>query len=155
MLWSETSLMELKTFAPFTIKHTTPTRAHFLFSFHTEQDGMFCSVWYTCALPVIFECIRDGLADELAVLFQGVECVLHSLVNSFLNGATHLLNLVNTATWLCRAEKNIKTNTHQWLYLKRQKQGRGEQRHRKLTIMYFKHILYWNAIIMKPLPYWD
>lgn len=50
--------------------------------------------------PVINERISDGLADELTVLLQGVECVLDRLVNSFLDGATHLLNLVHTATWL-------------------------------------------------------
>lgn len=50
--------------------------------------------------PVINERISDGLAGEFTVLLQGVECVLDRLVNSFLDGATHLLNLVHTATWL-------------------------------------------------------
>lgn len=55
--------------------------------------------------PVIYERIIDGLTDKLTVLLQGVECILDCLVNSFLDGATHLFNLVHTATWLRRGTK--------------------------------------------------
>lgn len=55
--------------------------------------------------PVIYERIIDGLTDELTVLLQGVECILDCLVNSFLDGTTHLFNLVHTATWLRRGTK--------------------------------------------------
>lgn len=59
-----------------------------------------------CDAPVVHERIGDGLADELAVLLQGVERVLHRLVDGFLDGATHLLDLVDTATRLrCHAER--------------------------------------------------
>lgn len=50
--------------------------------------------------PVVQERISNGLTDKLTVLLQGVERVLHRLVDGFLNGATHLLNLVDAATWL-------------------------------------------------------
>lgn len=55
--------------------------------------------------PVVHERVSDGLADELAVLLQGVERVLHRLVDGLLDGATHLLDLVDAATRLrCRAK---------------------------------------------------
>lgn len=53
-----------------------------------------------CVLPVDAESVSDGLTDKLTVLLQGVECILDRLVDSFLDGATHLLDLVDTATWL-------------------------------------------------------
>lgn len=61
-------------------------------------------------LPVVNERISDGLADELAVLLQGVERILDCLVNSFLDGATHLLNLVDAATWLRTGTRTRKWN---------------------------------------------
>lgn len=59
-----------------------------------------CQTKKVCLLPVVSECISDGLADDLTVLLQGVECILDCLVNSFLDGATYLLDLVDAATWL-------------------------------------------------------
>ncbi len=61
-----------------------------------------------CELPVINKCISDGFADELTVFLQRVKCILDRLVNSFLNGATNLLDLVDTATWLKKGtQENI------------------------------------------------
>lgn len=51
-------------------------------------------------LPVINELVCDSLNNELAVPLQGVECVLDRLVDSFLDGATNLLDLVDAAAWL-------------------------------------------------------
>lgn len=62
---------------------------------------LLCVCVYS-SVPVIFECIRYGLADELTVFLQRVEGVLNGLVNGFFNGTTHFLNLVDTTTWLHR-----------------------------------------------------
>lgn len=51
-------------------------------------------------LPVVTELVCDSLNNELAVPLQRVECVLDCLVDSFLDGATNLLNLVDAAAWL-------------------------------------------------------
>lgn len=53
--------------------------------------------------PVVQQRVGDGLADELAVLLQRVERVLHRLVDGFLDGTTHLLDLVDAATRLLLA----------------------------------------------------
>lgn len=66
----------------------------------TKHNTAACSTKCSSEQPVINKRISDGLADEFTVLLQGVESVLDGLVNSFLDGATHLLNLVHTATWL-------------------------------------------------------
>lgn len=58
-------------------------------------------------LPVVIERISNGLADELAVLLQCVQCVLHCLVYGLLYGATHVLDLIDTSTGLWT--KRIKT----------------------------------------------
>lgn len=59
----------------------------------------YCGLW-RILLPVADECIGDGLADELTVLLQRVEGILDRLVDGFLDGATHLLNLIHTAAGL-------------------------------------------------------
>ena len=51
-------------------------------------------------LPVNSERVGDCFGDDLAVLLQGVQGVLDCLVDGLLHGATHLLNLVHTATRL-------------------------------------------------------
>lgn len=51
-------------------------------------------------LPVVTELVCDSLNNELTVPLQRVERVLDRLVDSFLDGATNLLNLVDTAAWL-------------------------------------------------------
>lgn len=51
-------------------------------------------------LPVVVECISNSLADELAVLLQCVQSVLHSLIYGLLYGATRLLDLIDTSTGL-------------------------------------------------------
>lgn len=50
--------------------------------------------------PVVGERVRDGLADELAVVLQRVERVLDGLVDGFLDGAANLLDLVDAAARL-------------------------------------------------------
>lgn len=77
---------------------------------------MFCSTKGVCELPVVTQRISDGLADELTVLLQGVECILDCLVNGFLDGATHLLNLVYTATWLRPRTTNYNVHPSETLY---------------------------------------
>lgn len=63
-------------------------------------------------LPVSAELISDGLTDKLTVFLQGVECILDCLVDRFLDGATHLLNLVDTATWLQTATRDKRIITY-------------------------------------------
>lgn len=51
-------------------------------------------------LPVVVKRISNSFADELAVLLQHVERVLHCLVDGLLYGVTHLLDLIDTMTRL-------------------------------------------------------
>lgn len=76
------------------------------FIFHSVAQSVCCE------LPVVNERISDGLADDLAVLLQGVECILDGLVDGFFYGATHLLNLVDTATRLRTGTKTTNYNVH-------------------------------------------
>lgn len=69
---------------------------------------------YCSQLPVDTEAVSDGLTDELTVFLQGVECILDRLVDRFLDGATHLLDLVDTAAWLRAATPEKRIITYTW-----------------------------------------
>lgn len=72
-------------------------------------------------LPVTAEHISNILADELAVLLQCVERVLHSLVDGLLYGVTHFLDLIHTLTGLWKrvaVGKKKLTSIKQNIYLK-------------------------------------
>ena len=97
-----------------------------------------CNLKPSCVLPVITERVSDGLTDELTVLLQRVEGILDRLVDGFLDGATHFLNLVHTATWLRREERRNSmsartTNSLEWHWMQRANKRELVYKLKKLT----------------------
>lgn len=62
-------------------------------------------------LPVTCKCLCDCITNKFTILLQGVQRILDGLVNSLLNCAAHLFDLVHTAAWL-QTDKNRGLKEH-------------------------------------------
>lgn len=95
-------------------------------------------------IPVAGQFIRDGFTNDVTVLLQRVERILDCLIDGPLNGATHFLNLVDTAARL-RTKTKTKQNTHQALLMMGQGVGctckaKKVDNHLKMYLVWIRNV---------------